>query len=501
MKRVEADVVVIAAGTAGLAAAVTAAEGGARVIVFEKRGRTGGAANMANMVFAVESRRQRQQGVTLTREEALKIHMDYTHWRVDARLVKAYYDKSASTIDWLEKLGVEFEDFPETGTTGMGHYNTAHVVKAPPLVSPKNIGQLVGAAAVMMKVLTGRARELGVQIFLKTPAQKILRRGGRIVGVIAEDETGEEIRANAKAVIVATGGFSDNPEWIKKYCGYAEGRDLFTIKLLGVKGDGIRMAWEVGAAATEMHMALMHHLPPPCQGPGGTATEFAAFRQPNLMVNLLGERFINEDVEFGEYMGNAISAQKNRAALMIFDENTKKQYEGKGLDIPVGKLVPRPKIFKHDDLDDNIREMQERGYKHLFVTNSLEELCAQTGIDLKGLQKTVAEYNQACETGRDELFHKDPQYLRPVKQPKFYAARFFPGAYGTVGGIKINYKTEVLTKDYKVIPGLYAAGSDANAIYGDSYTRILAGNYMGFALNTGRIAGESALEYLKSTGK
>ena len=74
------------------------------------------------------------------------------------------------------------------------------------------------------------------------------------------------------------------------------------------------------------------------------------------------------------------------------------------------------------------------------------------------MQRTVEEYNKACETGRDELFNKNPRYLRLVKQPRFYAARFFPAGYGTLGGIKINHKTEVLTKDCEVIPGLYAAG-------------------------------------------
>ena len=108
MKQVQADVVVIAGGTAGLAAAVAAAEGGASVIVFEKAATVGGAGSMAMGPFAVESKLQRLRKIAITREEAFKIHMDFTHWRVDARLVKAYYDKSASTIDWLRKMGVDF---------------------------------------------------------------------------------------------------------------------------------------------------------------------------------------------------------------------------------------------------------------------------------------------------------------------------------------------------------------------------------------------------------
>jgi len=114
------------------------------------------------------------------------------------------------------------------------------------------------------------------------------------------------------------------------------------------------------------------------------------------------------------------------------------------------------------------------------------------------LSKTVETYNQTCAKGYDDLFNKAHRYLRPLKTPKFYAGRHFSSAYGTLGGIKINHKTEVLDKDWHVIAGLYAAGTDACTIYGDSYVFILPGNTMGFALNSGRIAGENAAEYAKS---
>ena len=112
--------------------------------------------------------------------------------------------------------------------------------------------------------------------------------------------------------------------------------------------------------------------------------------------------------------------------------------------------------------------------------------------------KTIDEYNHVCKTGKDELFHKNAKYLRPIKQSPFYACRLYPNAIGSLGGIKINYKTEVLNKEDDVIPGLYAAGLDANSIYGDSYAFVLPGNTMGFALNSGRIAGENAAKYSMS---
>jgi fumarate reductase flavoprotein subunit len=412
--------------------------------------------------------------------------MDYTHWRVDARLVKAYIDKSASTIAWLEKMGVEFVDleayFP-------GANFTWHLIKS----GTGRPGPT--ASATMMRILTDRAKELGAQIFLQTPVKKILKEKGRIVGMMAEDKDGETIQTNAKAVIIATGGFGDNPEWIKKYTGYEWGRDIFSFRIPGLAGEGIRMAWEVGAAASEMNMEIIYQMP----GIQDVFFELSAiFRQPNLMVNLLGERFINEELLGNPtFTGNAIARQKNRCAFVIFDEAARKYYEENGLD-SVWSVVPVEKIV---NFDGELKRALEQGHENVFVADSLEELASKTGINPDGLRETVDEYNKTCEQGYDDVLNKSHRYLKPVKQPKFYAGRFFPGAYGSLGGIKINHKTEVLTKDFEVIPGLYAAGVDACSIYGDSYVFVLPGNTMGFALNSGRIAGENAAKYVKSLGK
>ena len=154
-------------------------------------------------------------------------------------------------------------------------------------------------------------------------------------------------------------------------------------------------------------------------------------------------------------------------------------------------------IFKHEDLEENIREAISTGYKYLFVADSLEDLCNQTGIKLEGLKKTLANYNRFCKNGRDEQFNKAPQYLKAIKGPKFYAGKFIAGGYGTSGGIKTNQKMEVLDEEMEVIPGLYAAGNDANNMYDHSYTP-LSGNHIGFAVNSGRIAAENAVEYART---
>lgn len=506
MKKMEADVVVVSAGTAGLPAAVTAAEGGASVIAFEKRSFTGGTGNVGSMVTGVGSRLQREQGITLTSAELYKIHMDYTHWRADARLVKAFYDNTGPTIDWLETEGVEFSGIMALGRS----------------VYPVTHG-IAGGSHMMMRVLTDRARELGAQILLKTSVTKILKEGGRIVGVVAKDEFGKEIRVKTKAVIIATGGFGANKEMVREYTGYELGRDMYSFRISGITGDGIRMAWEVGAAKTEMIMQLIFSLPYPYHGPVGTSFDFAALCDPSvIMVNLSGERFLNEeiisDTTFG---GNAIARQKDKVAITIIDEDTRAYCEAKGVGkFPGGQetrrrsmaeetekflkergrwaLAKELKVTGDETLDILIQRARDKGYKHLFMANSLKELCAQTGMDLDGLRTTIDEYNEFCEAGCDAVFDKKPENLRPIKKPPFYAARLYPSAYGTLGGIKINYKTEVVDEQFRVIPGLYAAGVDANAMYGDSYTRFIGGNTQGFAVTSGRMAGLNALEYIKT---
>lgn len=481
MNEITADVVVVAAGTAGLAAAVAAAENGAGVIVFEKAATVGGAGNMARGPFAVESKLQIFKKIGLTREQVFKMHMEYTHWRVDARLVSEYINKSASTIDWLEKMGVNFLGVE---CHNYGYSFTWHIIGGP-MVGDRSIP---GTGINMMKVLADTAKKLGVKFYMRTPVKKIIKETGRITGVIAENDSGEEVRAKAKAVIIATGGFGDNPEMIKKYTGWEMEHGMVP----GVTGDGMRMAWEVGAARTEI---IMHGMAGSLAGQEEkTVTISWATRQPHLLVNLLAERFMNEEIaQTSPFGGNAIGIQKDHTAIAIFDEDTKQQYLAKGLDFPPGILVDN---FNIKDFDREMKQALDEKNPNIFVVDSISELAGKTGLNEARLTQTIEEYNNACETGRDEIFHKSARYLRPVRRPKFYAFRLSQNfAFGSLGGIKINYKTEVMSNNFDTIPGLYAAGLDANTIYGDTYLFYLPGNTLGFALNTGRMAGENAAKY------
>jgi len=479
----DCDVVIVAGGTAGLAAAVAASESDCKVIVCEKSDRTGGCGNMASGLLAVESRYQKQMQLPLTVEEAFDYHMAYCHWRADARLVRAYLDKSADTIDWLENMGVEFRAIESHGP---GNHYTWHVVKGP---------GLMGACRTMMDILADKARQAEAKILLDTPVERVLHEKGRVTGVTAVDKQGDRVQVKAKAVIIATGGVYDNPEMIKEHTGLEVGRDLILRKRKGWTGDGLRMAWEAGAARSDIIMHRMHQsaflgLPTAC-----------SFLQPNLVVNLDGERFMNEEVITGNNMfsGNAIALQKDKCAFSIFDDNTKNHYVELGYDFqPAYGVAQSGSRLTAEGLDDEMHKAAAKGDKGAYIASSLAELAAMTGIDLDGLQKTVSEYNRACETGRDLIFNRKPRYMRTVEHPPFYARKFFLDAFGSLGGIKINHKTEVLDTHDDVIPGLYAAGADAEAIYGDTYPITLPGSTMGFAINSGRIAGENAAAYAQT---
>jgi fumarate reductase flavoprotein subunit len=261
-------------------------------------------------------------------------------------------------------------------------------------------------------------------------------------------------------------------------------------------GDGIRMAWEVGAAEDGMGLLELFRVGPlapdlPMKG----QIEFAA-GQPDLWVNPRGERFCDEGIAFYDSsVGNANAKYKEGYTWSIFDDAAIERLLEEGIDR--GIAVENPPGTKPMTIKKELEAALERGSKDVFAANSVEALAGRIGIDPTVLKATVEEYNGFCEKGHDDLFAKDPKYLRPLKGPRFYAAKTRTVFLGTLGGIKINHRMEVIDKKGKVIPGLYAVGFDAAGMWGDSYSiRDSSGASAGFAINSGRIAGKSALGFI-----
>lgn len=498
--KMEADVVVIGGGASGITAAVAAAEKDSSVIVLEKGSTTGGAANMGMGFFAIESKYQKAQMVDLTKEDAFRFFMEYTHWRVDARLVRRYIEQSASTIDWIETMGVSF--------LGVYKYfekskQTWHVVKTQGSNVPAE-----RAAGNMFRALTERAEELGVEICYQTKANKIIMKDGHVVGVEITNSDGAITNIECSCVIVATGGFGDSPKMIKDYMGYEWGKDLHSFRIPGVEGEGLRMMWEVGAGKNEPVMELTYTTP------GITdvyKTLSETMRQPGLMVNLDGMRFINEEIMNNTvFTGNSVSRQKERVSFTIIDDSILEEYRKTGLDYITFHHNIKT-IEKWDKELENylsgsneeasglsmLHNDEQKKPNNLFVADTIEELCKKTGISLKGLKETIVDYNEFA-VSEDSQFFKQHKFVKPFKGGKLYAAKHYPAGYGSLGGVMVNDNMEVLTPEGNKIPGLYSCGTDACGIFGDSYCFYLPGNTMGFAVNSGRIAGYEAIDYIDS---
>jgi len=478
-KDISAEIVVVGSGATGLAAALTAAEHGAKVVVFEKQRSFGGTSNFFQGTFAVESALQRERYITYTRDDAFKGIMEYSHWRADPRLVRAIVDESGPTIAWLQKVGVEFSD----ATINMPSApRTYHVIK--------------GQGAAFVKTLASEGKKAGVEIRLNTAVTRILKEGNRVAGVMVEEE-GEELEAAAKAVVIGSGGYGNNKEWIKKYTGFALDVDMIPVGNVDKMGDGIRMAWEAGAAEEGMGLLELYSA-------GPVAPEFAMGNQielvacqPDLWVTPSGERFCDESITFYDSsLGNASARIKGGFHYRLLDESIKETIMEKG--IRKGPAVEMPPGTKPLNFDVEMNAALGRGSTDVFVADSIEELAAKLGMAPLVLISTIDEYNGFCKKGHDDLFAKDQTYLRPLIRPRFYAIKARTVFLGSLGGIRINHRTEVVDKKGSVIPGLYAGGFDAGGMWGDSYCiNAASGLASAFAINSGRIAGRNAARYVK----
>ncbi len=474
----QTEIVIVGSGAAGLAAALTAAEGGAKVIVFEKERSPGGTSNFFEGTFAVESAMQRERYITYSKDEAFKNIMEYSHWVANPRLVRAIINESGGTIAWLQQEGIVFTD----ATINMPDSpRTYHVIK--------------GKGEAVVKTLVTKAKEKGVDIRLATPAKRIIKQGERITGIVAEVD-GEEAQVSTRAVIIASGGYANNKDWIKKYTGFDLGVNLMPVGNVDKTGDGIRMAWEVGAADEGKSLLELYRV-----GPIGPEFAMAgqievAVIQPYLWVNSRGERFCDESIAFYDSLvGNASARYKEGYTFSVFNDAVIQRMLERGIDKnPMMYFLPGS---KPTDIYRELNTALERGTTEIFAADSVEELARKMGVNPDVLKSTIEKYNEGCEKRYDDLFAKDPKYLFPVKGPKYYAIRAWTVFLGTMGGIKINEKTEVVSKKETVIPGLYAAGFDAGGMYGDSYPiKCSSGLASAFALNSGRLAGKNALKFL-----
>ena len=470
----DADIVVIGAGAAGTAAGWAAAEKGLKVVTLEKQAVVGGTGKYSEGIFAVESSMQRAWNYGLTKDEAFQKIMNYGHWRSNAKMVRAFVNRSADTIDWMIKNDVKFEKLFSNYPNGL---YTWHIYEGRGMGWITNFQQ--------------KYKAKGQTLLLNTWGEELLRdKDGRIVGVKATNKAGDHITVNAKATIIATGGFFDNKEMREKFLRFTNADGLAQ---KGKTGDGIRMAWAVGGGKEGTEVQASYR-----PGPRGVPTTnhvSATAKQPHLWLTPKGERFCDEKIMLEwPFAGNALE-RIGGTMYVVYDANTLKHMEkDRGIDLGVGVMVPvGTKLTK---FEEEWPAAVKAGWA--FKANTLDELAKMTGMDPAKLKKTVETYNDYCAVRHDGDFAKDPQYLREVKTGPFYAIKSVASSLGTLGGIKANERFEVVTQNEDPIPGLYAAGNDVGGMYGDSYDLLMAGSTVGFAVNSARIAVDSAIDYMKT---
>jgi len=470
MKQINTDVLVMGSGLAGLAAAITAAEKGLKVAVFEKRPfQGGGISNTPMMTMAVKEDKEYI-------DKAFNVHMTYTNWNADPAVVSTWIKNSCHIPEYIKNLGLDFEAVVPTTLEEIG----AKRGYCGGFPNGYNLGDYYffkargrgHGAALICKKAAEKVVSLGGELYFNSPIQTIVKEGDKVTGAIAIDKEGNEIKIEAKAVIVASGGFSDNPEFIKEYTGYTYtnnncddgGNVLFnTFPNAKMTGDGQSAVWEIGGAKGSMGING-HNLVP---GPGIIGnTPWIVFNetrtmqeQPYLWVNQLGQRFINEEMSNDHMtMGTAISNQKDKCGYIVFDEVTVRHMEQEGLEY-IYHIFPAEKLTNVRAQFEELINVKKNN--HIFLADTLEELCQHTGIDLDNMKVTVDNYNKYCDQKHDDEFGKNPAFLRPLREKKFYAMRVFKGGYQAMGGIKINGKCEVLDEEFRAIKGLYSAGDCA----------------------------------------
>lgn len=461
------DVVVIGGGTAGLAAALSAKEERGNVCVLEKGEKAGGVGVFAEGLFAVESDIQRALYVDYSCEEAYRDFLTFSHYRANPALVRTFVNHTAETVRWLGHLGVEFEG---VFTNVPGGPMVWHIVK--------------GMGKAVIEKMVNRAYELGIPIRYGVKVSGLFKvEGGWEVQY--EDRQGQKGKLLSRAVILATGGYANNAEWIGRY-GYTLGKDLIVVGHQEKMGEGISLGLEVGADTEGLGVFQLIRVSPYVAPVPLEAVGF----QPCLHVNVKGRRYVDESVTaIFPFDANALSRQPERTAFVIFDEAHARYWLEEGLEVGLGRIIP-PKTRV-----DVLREVEKalaEGIEGVYRGDTVQELARQMGLPEADLAETVNQYNAFCQRGYDPQFGKPPKYLRPLSG-RLYAIRCKLGFLGTLGGLKVDGDLQVVDKEGNPLEGLFAAGLDAGGLYGDTYDVTAAGTTFSFALTSGRVAGRRAI--------
>ena len=445
----QTDVVVIGAGAAGMTAAITAHDAGARVIVLEKQPITGGNRMLAaGGMNAAETKYQKEKGIQDSVDLMIQDTMKGGNNLNDPELVRVLAKNSAGAVDWLTSLGA---DLGNVGRMAGASVDRRH--------GPKG-GSAVGANIV--DTLRRSAAERKIDVRVNSKVVKILEDAkGDVIGVQVEGKHSGLYTINAKAVVLTAGGFSANPDKVAYY--RPEFKGMTTSNQPGATGDGTDLGAAAGGELRDMKEIQIH---PTVSAESKILITEAVRGNGAIVVNQVGRRFMNE-LTTRDKASAAILAQPGQMAYLVFDEGVRQSLK------------------------------QIDGYFHLELVKegeTPEALAAAIKVPPQALKATIDTYNQAVDK-KDDAEFKRPDMPRPLRTPKYYAIAIKPGIHYTMGGLKIDTETQVIAKDGKPIPGFYAAGEVTGGVHGNNR---LGGNSIAETIVFGRIAGANAAKMAKS---
>ena len=509
---IEADIVIIGAGLSGLCAARAAVENGAeRIIVIEK---ADSYQCRSNQVGTIGGQVQESLEIDIDGKAVVSQLAKECGYRPNQRLLKLWADHSGAALDWfLEpcagEYALEAESDPYDGKSlsvrklHWPHPDSAH--------TESDYYPVFDTCQALLPDLSPYLKETykicvdaGVEFRFSTWARQLVRADdgkGRVESVIVVglDEGYRKINAS-RAILLATGDYSGNAEMMQYYVRWASRfQSIFpNVDAKGNKtntGDGQRMGMWVGAKMEAgPHAPMTHHL----GGPLGV--------DGFLLVDMYGERFMNEDVG-GQWLQNQISRLPGKKAWQVFDSRWTEQigymdtghgnvnwYVETGDEVPNGSYGKNAYISLEDNEDGNTP-----GFDSYFTeeaagvtANSLKELAVDMGMDPEALEATVARYNELAEAGSDEDFNKRADRMFPVAEPPFFAYPMTDTVLLVcMGGLVTNTNFQVLdAEDDSLVEGLYAVGNCQGGRFLVDYPLAAPGISHGMAITHGKLVGE-----------
>ena len=491
---VDADVVVVGAGGAGMTAAITAAAEGKSVVILESQSMVGGNSvratggmNAGKTVYQDENEFGESAGVEKTLKTAAEKYADNEtitalaktvseQWAAyqanptgyfdsvelmeldtmiggkginDPELVETLCANSADAIDWLDEHGITLHNVSSFGGASVKRIHR-----------PVNAeGKTVSVGSYMIPLLQENCEKAGVKMMLDTTATEILTdANGAAVGVKATGASGETVTVNAKAVVLATGGFGANLDMVVKY--KPELKGFMTTNAPGIQGQGIEMAQAIGAATVDMDQIQIH---PTVEANTAALITEGLRGDGAILINEEGQRFIDE-VGTRDVVSAAEIAQTGSYSWLVVDQAMA-------------------------DASSVIQGYIKKGYTVTGAT--YEELGKAMGVDAAAFAETMEKWNGCVEAKNDPDFGRT-SFANPLNTAPYYAVKVTAGVHHTMGGLKINANTEVLNEKGEVIPGLVAAGEVTGGVHGANR---LGGNAVADFTVFGRIAGAAASDY------